>query len=301
MDLRAFRLPPSAVEEAKRLLDYQPFIVSDTVCTGVAYDWLYSADPEAHPRREVYDLAIDGPELFRKAWDANMRLSRTYAAFARAISGACPGGTYLDVSCNSGQLPVFMSLNGMGDCFGLDLPKHGTAFSFLAQLTGSRARFLPGAYVNEGKATIATSVPEDGNREFDVVSSMAFLCHVGDPLHFLQALAAAAKKAVFLWSGFIDSQENLIRFGAARPLAQPGLSGVWSRFSYGTALSTNLLFSTMNLLGFPMRLEVAYPPDGLAPDWHEANMKQYGRFRAFLFIREEHMAEISDRLKPNAT
>lgn len=296
MDLRPYRLSASAVERAKMLFEYQPLIVSDTVCTGVAYDWLYSPDPEAHPRREVYDLATDGPELFERAFDANLRLSRTYAAFARAIAAACPGGSYLDVSCNSGLLPVYLSLNGMAECFGLDLPRHAPAFSFLADLTGSRARFLPGAYVNDGVPTIATSHPDDG-REFDVVSSMAFLCHLGDPLHFLQALAGAAKKVVFLWSGFIDSDENLIRLGEPRPMSQPGLSGVWSRYAYGTALSTNLLFSTMNLLGFPLRLEVAYPPDGLPPDWHEANMRQYGRFRAFLFVRESYMDEVSRRLQ----
>ncbi|HEX9466186.1 MAG TPA: methyltransferase domain-containing protein [Alphaproteobacteria bacterium] len=298
MDLRPYRLSAADVERAKALLEYQPFIVADTVCTGVAYDWLYSPDPEAHPRREVYDLSADGPEMFQRALDANTRLLRTYEAFARAMCAAFPGETYLDVSCNSGLLPIFMSLNGMGDCFGLDLPRHANAFSFLTGLTGSPARFMPGAYVNEPQPAIATGNPDDSGREFDVVSSMAFLCHVGDPLHVLQVLAGIAKKAVFVWSGFIESDENLIRLGEPRPASQPGLTGVWSRYSYGTALSTRLLFSTMNLLGFPFRLEVAYPPDGLAPDWHQANMKQYGAFRAFLFVRESYMDDVSRRLKP---
>ena len=45
------------------------------------------------------------------------------------------------------------------------------------------------------------------------VSSCALLCHLPDPLHFLKAIASLAKKALFVWSGFVESEELLIRYG----------------------------------------------------------------------------------------
>jgi|GEM_PF-2450031 len=41
MDLRKFNLIPKQIERAKTIFNYQPFIITDDIHTGVAYSWLY--------------------------------------------------------------------------------------------------------------------------------------------------------------------------------------------------------------------------------------------------------------------
>jgi SAM-dependent methyltransferase len=301
MDLRPYNLSAAQIERAKAVLAYQPFILSGGVCTGVAYDWLFSDAPERRARREIYEAASDGPAIFRKAFEANSKLIRTYETFARTICGAFPGGTYLDVSCNTGWFPVFASLNGMRRSVGVDPGDYAPSVAFLNEICGSGAEFMSGGYRSHPKPEIVAR-SADGytpmTDQFDVVSNLEFLCHLGDPLHFLHALAAVARKGVFLWSGFLESSEYLIRLNEPSDAPMMGTVGVWGHYCYGTAISTQLLFHTMGLLGFPFRLEVSYPPDGLPEDWHLARMAQYQKHRAFLFVREPYVSEVRDRLSP---
>jgi hypothetical protein len=301
MDLRPYNLTPEDIARAKQLFAYQPFVISDSICTGVAYNWLHEADPEGAWRKgaEVYDRAIVGPEKFQLAAEANLKLQRTYDRFVMTLCHLFPGGSYLDVSCNNGYFPVTASLNGMGESVGLDPGDFGGAIEFLNRVTGSRAAFVRGGYAPIPPSLMQHTAGGDAplGRQFDVVSNLEFMCHLADPLHFLHAVASAARKAVFLWSGFVDSDEYIIRLNPPLASAPPGQREYfWGEFSSGTAISTKLVYTSMAMLGFPHALEVASPPDGLPPDWHEKNMPHYQRHRAFLFIRDAYFPEVSARM-----
>jgi SAM-dependent methyltransferase len=298
MDLRRYNLSAGQVARAKALFGYQPVILSDSVCTGVAYKWLHVAVPDAIGL-DPFDRNDVGPEMFELALAANTRLIRTYEAYGRAICSLFPSGTYLDIACNTGFFPVFASLNGMRECVGLDPGDHADAVAFLNDITGANAEFVRGGYA--GPVPMLVSYGPDGaqefKRKFDVVSTLEFMCHLGDPLQFLQAVAASAKKAVFIWGGFLQSDELLIRLGDPIDYDAPGFEGLmWSRFCYATSISTRLLSTMMHMLGFPLRLEIAYPPDGLPPDWHAANLSEYQPHQAYIFVREPYIAEVRQRL-----
>ena len=204
-----------------------------------------------------------------------------YDCFIGRIVSACgPGGSYLDVGCNTGYFPVKACLDGVRTAVGVDLLDHSEGFQLLTEITGSQAKFARGGY--DPNNHILTIEPDYGAACYDVVSSSALLCHVPDPLHFLKALATRARKAIFLWSGFIDSQELLIRYNAPNRVFQREFP---NGFDDGTALSTGLLFLAMDQLGFPNCDELKSTSDWLPENWHLAGIPQYQKFRAFLFSK----------------
>ncbi len=301
MDLRPCLLSADAIAQARALLAYQPFVISDTVCTGAAYNWLYAKSADEWTGPEVYDRAVVGAETFAAALDASVRMRTTYERFLGAICRAFPGGSYLDVACNTGWFPVMASLNGMSDCTGLDPGDYGAAVSFLNRVTGAHATFIRGGYASP-TPVLASGIGPDRrpfDRQFDVVSNFAFMGHLGDPLQFLQALTSVARKAVFIWTGLLDVDDYIIRFSDPVSQPPPGFEGLtWSRFSYGTSISALLLFTMMDMLGFAHRFEVKDSPQGLGTDWYAQHPERarYGKPRAFLFVREPYAEEVRARL-----
>jgi SAM-dependent methyltransferase len=290
MDLRPFSLSPADVATGASLLSYQPIVLSDRLVTGCAHSWLYEDDPEAPELSDgafVFDRDKVGPEKFDRALAANLALIRTYEHFADEIASRFAGASFLDVSCNTGLFPVMVARRGMGDCAGLEPKPLGDALAFLARVTGTRARFMRGGYLSDPVGLFErTSDKLQRVGRFDVVSNMAFLCHLGEPLQFLQALADVASKAVFIWSGFLDDPEYVIRLNEPRPDKLAGDHRFfWQKFASGSAMSVSLLKRSMALLGFASSFEVQYPLDGLPPDWTARHMPHYGPFRAFLFVR----------------
>lgn len=279
MDLRQFLATPSQADEAASLLHYQPFVLDDNRHTGVAYSWLYSADPT----REGYDSFLfdkrSVPEhVWANAWDANRRLAVMYDAFVEAIVPFCRGGSYLDVGCNTGYLPVRASLAGVTSAAGIDCDDYTRAFQILNGVTGSKARFHLGEY----DACSHSLISGAANEKYDVVSSTAVLCHVPDPLYFLKAIANLATRAVFLWSGFVESNELLIRYNPENKFrVKPFPNG----FDDGTSISQGLLYHSMRELGFPNCLELEHRREWLPADWHARHIPNYQPFRAFVFSR----------------
>lgn len=279
MDLRIFRPSPEQVQLAARLLDYQPFVIDDTQHSGVAYSWLYSENPRSDAQL-FFDRGQLSEETWHRAYEANRRLAAMYDSFVEAIAGQCKGGTYLDVGCNTGYLPVCASVAGVDLAVGMDLGDYEKAFELLNAITGSSAKFTLGRYDSLGHClTLENSY---GCNRFDVVSSCALLCHLPDPLHFLKAIAGWARKAVFLWSGFVASDELLIRYGRASTF---GSREFPDGFDDGTSISTGLLQYSMSELGFSCCVELQRMPDWLETGWHQAKLPDYQEFRAFMFRR----------------
>jgi len=281
MDLTKFQPTGQQVEAAARLLRYQPFILDEHRHTGVAYEWLHhDISTKSSSERYFFDRRTAGDDVWNKAFDANRRLARMYDAFIAQMANICPpGGSYLDIGCNSGYFPVQASLAGIRTAVGIDAEDFSQQFQLLNEITGSSAKFSVGAY-DPRSHTIAMQ-SDFGLQNYDVVSASCLLCHIPDPLHFLKAIARLATKAVFLWSGFIDTAEFLVRYN---PTSFSG-AGFPNGFDDGTSISLSLLCLSMSKLGFAHREEITSSPDWLPEDWHLRGMPQYQKFRAFLFWR----------------
>jgi hypothetical protein len=148
---------------------YQPFLISDEMQTGVAYSWLYAADPRVSP-----------PLLFRKAawaaeWgridDANGRLRTMYDDFVKEIARRYPGGSLLDVACNNGYFPVRAETLGMGRATGADLDWHyWLSIRFLNEVLGASVDFQRAVYRPERRRGLAAAAARWGGRLGDPFS-----------------------------------------------------------------------------------------------------------------------------------
>src|SRR5713101_850313 len=245
MDLRQFRPTPAQTESAAGLLRYQPFVLDDNRHTGVAYSWLYTADPTtANIPALVYDRRAVSADVWAKAYEANRRLAAMYDGFVRRIVTICPpGGSYLDFACNDGYFPVAASLAGVRSAVGVDYDDYAGSFQVLNEITGASAKFLLGRYDSPSHTIQA---PRDIDR-YDVVSISAVLGHVPDPLHFLKAIAGLASKAVLIWDGFMDTEDLRIRYNPPNRFTKATFP---NGFDNATKISIPLLRLSMTQLGF---------------------------------------------------
>jgi SAM-dependent methyltransferase len=259
MDLRRFELTPRQIAVAESVLNYQPFIISDDIQTGVAYSWRHADDPRVKP-----------PLLFRRgdpAWDkaaeANESLRRLYDGFIEQIAARFPGGSLFDVACNNGYFPVRAETLGMSGCAGSDFYKsYRRSIEFLNTVVGTHVRFTHAPY-DPIKRRLATW------RRFDVVVASAIMCHLPNPLDFLAALARVARRAIFFWGALAEGDEMTILYhrphSALRHAAWPFPYG----FNDDTRISRSLFEFSMRELGFPEIVELVEGPGALRLPGHQ--------------------------------
>jgi SAM-dependent methyltransferase len=176
MNLRAYNVDiPTAIS----CLDYQPFILSDDVQTGVAYSLVGCGDPRINPQLIFYKDRI-ASSMWMDATDANTRLRAMYDDILDEIARIFPGGSLLDVACNNGYFPVGAELRGMhgvGSDIGV---QYARSIEFLNRTLGTTAKFQHKPYNSQSHC-----LPIDD--KFDVVVVSAIMCHMPDPLHLLKA------------------------------------------------------------------------------------------------------------------
>lgn len=288
MDLRTFGIAKDVADQIFPVLDYQPFVIDDSRHTGVAHSWLHTDDGRLSSDKAFqYDRRTTPEDVYRASFVANRMLAATYDNFIDAITHQVPGGTFLDVSCNNGYFPVLASLKGCSRAAGLDLSavsERRKSFDLLNAITGSRAQFIEGGYSfdhhllfhsTDGRNAVALT------EDFDIVTNSAFLIHTGEPLHFLAALARRARKALLIYSGFLDEDDYIIRYNPAVNLSSP----FPNCFADGTALSVKLFVESMRLLGFTSIEQIPPPPAGIQDREPLAGMRRYGAMKAFLCLR----------------
>lgn len=104
MDLRDFNLTSRQVDAGVAVLNYQPFIISDDLQTGVAYSWLYGE--EGGRSSGTASFVLDRKTVETATWErfseANQRLRRMYDDWTAEIAITYAGGTLLDPACNNG-------------------------------------------------------------------------------------------------------------------------------------------------------------------------------------------------------
>jgi SAM-dependent methyltransferase len=273
MDLRKYRLSPAQVQEGISCLNYQPFVLSDDVCTGVAHSWLSTDD--GGRSQNVPDFVLDrrgcDGRLWERFWDSNRRLASMYDDFVDAIVQHVPQGTMLDVACNNGYFLIRGAERGMSRCVGYDLGDYSKSVGFLNSVVGTKAKFVHAAY-DSLKHEIA------GCEQYDVVVASNIMQHISDPLNFLSFLGSRARKALFLFTGMGDTDQYLVYY------SKPNRFYKDRKFPLGfdndVGLSRGLLFESFKQLGFERIIELS-PRD----TWLPASFLNHGHQKAILCLR----------------
>jgi SAM-dependent methyltransferase len=266
MDLRPFNPSPDQLDRARDLvmrglLCYQPWVFTDDFECGVGLEfarddycglvYLAGIDPPKAPRF----IAAKNLRRFRAA---NTRLRQLYDGFTDRLCnalGGVDGLTTLDVGCNTGYIPIAFSRRGVSRAVGCDRESGFAAtVALLNEIAGSKAVFVPARY-----DPLLRTVP--GVDQADLVTSLAVLCHVSDPLQHLAALGSLARKALFVWTIVNQDINMTIHFDDPR--------GDYSEdhfpycFDNRVLPSRSMLRRSFELLGFKNIIELPGPGDGL--------------------------------------
>ncbi len=257
-----------------RVLNYQPFIISDDLHTGVAYSWVYSE--EGGRSSNAGDFVFDRRGLPRQVWedafDANRRLAHMYDTFLDAIAARFPGCGLADVACNNGYFPIGAAIRGMKPCVGFDKVDYTAAMTLLRDVTGVEAAFHNCAY-NSWTHVL------DGFEPHDVVVASQIMQHISDPTYFLSFIASRAKKALFLYTGMGPTDELAIYYGQPNRFYKDATFP--NCFDNDTGLSRGLLFKGLEMLGFDEIIELPWAESWLPLSWYST-----GSQKALLCIRK---------------
>lgn len=239
MDLR--KCSSLDVPGAMACLNYQPFILSNDVQTGVAWSWVFADDPRVSP-----PLVFNKNNYSENEWhnisDANGRLRTMYDDLLDDIALRFPNGTLLDVACNNGYFPVGAELRGMVGS-GMDLGGHyNRSFDVLNAALGTKARFIHAWYDSKSH-----SLPL--NEKFDVTVMSAIMCHMPDPLFFIREVAKVTRKAMLFWGQAISSESKVVAYNSPHS----NLSSIHdfpNGFNDNTRISIGMFRECARLLGF---------------------------------------------------
>jgi SAM-dependent methyltransferase len=234
------------VEEGMSVLNYQPFVLTDTIQTGVGYSLVAPGDERVNPplvfRRSDYDSE------WSKICDANGRLRAMYDDLLDEVARRFPGASLLDVACNNGYFPVGAELRGMRGT-GMDLGDYGASVAFLNKCLGTDARFLHQWYDSRTHAFPSMET-------HDVVVVSAIMCHIPDPLNFLAAAAARAEKAFLFWGQIVETDALVVSYQPPHQ-SLSSLTNFPVCFNDNTRLSRGLFELSFKLLGFEHIVEIA--------------------------------------------
>ena len=214
-------------------------------------------------------MALVSPEHWNQFVDANARLRRMYDDWIDVMAQHVPGGSLVDIGCHTCYFPICAQKKGMKESAGYDLGNYSSAVAFLNKVLGTRAHFYHGGY-----DYIQRIIP--GCKQYDVVVASAVLCHLPDPLNFLACLGKIARKAVFLFTGTVESDELTIHYNSPNKFYKDRVFPY--NFDDCTRLSRALLHNSMEWMGFKEMVEIPYRESWLPRKW-------YGSQQALLFLR----------------
>jgi hypothetical protein len=218
MDLRE-RINADDIQEACHVLNYQPFIITDDIQTGVAYIWCYAADPRVQPEMAFRQSECDAGK-WSDVTNINRRLARMYDDIISEVASRFPGGSLFDLGCNNGYFPVAAQIFGMSRSLGMDAGDYSASVALLNRTMGTNAEFICAGY-----DPVVHSGPPVG--KFDVVTLSAVLLQNPDPLHLLAWLGSIATKAIlFLGQHYFNDQTRLSRGLLCYSLATMGYGNI---------------------------------------------------------------------------
>jgi len=271
MDLRKYLRSDEQVRQASQLLNYQPYVLSDELQTGVAHSWLYRDEGgrNSWASHWLCDRRLVPREVWNQFADANGRLRNMYEDWINVIVQHFPTGSLVDVGCNSGYFPLRAQQLGMRECTGYDQAEYGSAVDFLNKLLGTRVQFY-----QQGYDVYKHFIP--GCKVHDVAVASLLICHLPDPLHFLACLGRIARKGVFLFTGMAESDDFTIHYNYPNKFYKDRVFPY--NFDNDTGLSRGLLFKSMEWMGFTKVVEIPYRETWLPRQWFSTQ-------KARLFLR----------------
>lgn len=274
------------VSLAAKVLDYQPFILSENVQTGAAYSWAYSDDPRTKPSL-VFNRLDNSEHDWNRIVDSNARLRTMYDDILDEVAFRFPGGSLFDVACNNGYFPAGAELRGLRGT-GMDMGDYSRSFSILNKALGTKAKFLHLMYDSQRH-----ELPI--HDQFDVVVASAIMCHLPDPLPFLAAIGKIARQAILFWGQVIDSEQMIISHKSPHPELSR-LTKFPHSFNDNTRISRGMFQESMRLMGFKSVMELEhrntwlpqflpYSLDSNAPKTLDEELKTGSKHTAFLALR----------------
>lgn len=272
MDLRRAIRSPRQIESAKHLalrglLNYQPFIFADHLAVGsglsVAAGFTHNPPsvycPDAMAMADTNDYAASAlakPEQREEFFDANERMRRYYDSMVDQVVGgvgSLNGLSVLDVGCNSGYFPLAFAKRGAAKVVGLDRVDYSETITLLNSICGTDIAFRTWSY----DGSVAAS------EQFDLVTSIAVLVHLSDPLHHLAWLGSSARKALFVFTPAHADDDYSIRFHTVNRYYT-------DRFPYCFDVSTisrKLLRLAFEQMGFTKVIEFQMPDNAMPAHW----------------------------------
>ena len=258
------------------LLNYQPIMFDEGLAVGsglsVAAGFKENPPsvwcPEAMPLADTNEYAASAlvrPQQRDAFYAANQRMRRYYDAMVDHVVagiGSLRGLSVLDVGCNSGYFPVAFARQGAARVLGLDRVDYSPTIALLNDICGTRVKFRTWSY--DGSVV--------AGEQFDVVTSIAVLVHLSDPLHHLAWLGSSARKALFVFTPAHRDDDYSVRYHTVNRYYA-------DRFPYCfdvTTVSRKLLRLAFEQMGFTKVSEFRMPSDAMPEEWDQDHIGLLG-------------------------
>lgn len=267
MDLRKYEPSEEQVAELRGLIGYQPFRLSEDVQTGVGDMWANRTDLKSLARNEA------STEDWDRFITANNRMSKMYNDWIDAICervGDVSEMTAIDVASNAGFFPFRFREKGVKRSIAYDMnQKMGRTYELLNAITGLDVEFCNVRYDQ-----MTHTIPDA--QQGDIVVASAIMCHLSDPLYFLNFLGSIARKALLVFSTIDDDKRFRITYNEPGKFYPENPFPVC--FDNMTTVSRPLLEFSLREMGFSEIMELEYQEDWLPMSW-------YRQYKAILAIR----------------
>lgn len=256
MDLRKYNPTLEQISILRQRIGYQPFIFSDTTQAGVADIWINKSGIKSMDKTQVSN------EDWTRFTSINAKMRCMYDDWVQCICDRInPDGlSVTDVACNAGFFLFRFLERGAAVATGYDLdPKNADTIATINSMSGLRARF-----VNNPYDQITHSIKEC--EPHDIVISSAIMCHISDPMYYLDFLSSITKRCLFLFSTFEDTEEMRITYKT------PGLfykNPFPVCFDNMTTVSVPLLKYGLSALNFTEVIEIPYRDTWLPFRWYK--------------------------------
>lgn len=268
-------------------LCYHPYTFADDFQVGAGYHFLHPPSAAMCHRPSAYQPGqphVIDPSILGEFVDGNNRLRRLYdsiVTFTCDAVGDLSGLTFADVGCNSGYMTFSFALRG-AESVGYDREDYTEAFALMNEIVAGRVaqdeqssvmRFSPVTFEHAAYSSKTRTMP--GMREFDVVTSLAVLCHLHDPLEHLAMLGSMAKKALLVWAPTVKSDDYVVWYGAPGVIEPNRFfadAPFPECFTTTTKLSPPMLRKSLELMGFKTILQMKNVEGGMPDHWFDQHV-----------------------------
>ena len=165
----------------------------------------------------------------------------------------------LDVGCNSRYFPLAFARKAAPETMGIDRIDYAPSVALLNEICGTSVQFANWAY--DGSVV--------ASKQYDLVLSIAVLCHLSEPLRHLAWLGSSARKALMVFTACDDVPGCVIKFQTVnRYYADDKFSHCFDV----TSLSRPLLRLAFQQMGFSRIVEITAADDTMPAGWADKHL-----------------------------